>query len=429
MCLDVADLHKAGTVSVPCMIALAERCCQIVTNTSSAARFDDRAVFCLEQIDMQVMIIEYIINRRDLRRQQEQTEKQILFDGTVPLVQNDPQRFSGRGLLWNGHTWQDYVPTSEEYGPALYYTLSFSTASAPAGLVYTRTTAPNGNSAYALVPKGTQGEEATFRTLNPLHTLKSDDVTKLIASLLGVTPLWTIVLWTLPVMLAFALTSTLYPLWQIWHIRPAELVRSGSSVSSGTSSRAGSRFVGGLMPIGSLVLHNVSRSRTRALLAVLSLFFSALLLMVMFNSLLAQHQALQGTLLGDYVLLQTAVPQIAGCVIALVLTFLSVADLLLLQVRERQKEIGLFHAIGWRPWAIQRLFAQEGLLLAIGGTIPGVLVSLWILSSQHVVQHIASVPLIACGVVVLMLLVAILAILPAMRAVSRMRVVDLLRAE
>jgi hypothetical protein len=31
------------------------------------------------------------------------------------------------------------------------------------------------------------------------------------------------------------------------------------------------------------------------------------------NGVLALHQALQGTLLGDYVLLQTAVPQIAGC--------------------------------------------------------------------------------------------------------------------
>jgi hypothetical protein len=111
-------------------------------------------------------------------------------------------------------------------------------------------------------------------------------------------------------------------------------------------------------------------------IALLSLLFSALLLMIMFNGLLAQHQALQGTLLGDYVLLQTAVPQIAGCIIALVLTFLSVADLLLLQVRE---------------------------------------------------QNIVPVPLIACGVIVLMVIVATLAILPAMGAVSRMEVVDLLR--
>ena len=115
-------------------------------------------------------------------------------------------------------------------------------------------------------------------------------------------------------------------------------------------------------------------------------------------------------------------------VIAMVLTFLSVADLLLLQVRERQQEIGLLQAVGWRPWAIQRLFVQEGLFLALIGTISGVLVSLLVLSAQHSAQNIVSVPLMAGGVIVLMAMVSVLAILPAMRAVSRMEVVDLLRA-
>ena len=128
-------------------------------------------------------------------------------------------------------------------------------------------------------------------------------------------------------------------------------------------------------------------------------------------------------------LLQTAVPQIAGCVVALVLTFLSVADLLLQQVRERQKEIGLLQAVGWRSWAIQRMFLQEGLLLAMIGTVSGVLVSLWVLSAQRSAQTIVSVPLMACGVTVLLVMVSALAILPAMRAVSHMQVVDLLRAE
>jgi len=251
----------------------------------------------------------------------------------------------------------------------------------------------------------------------------------LIASLLEATPLWFVVIWTIPVMLAFALISTLYPLWQIWRIRPAELLRAGSSVSTGKVGLLGSRLGGLLMPIGTLVLRNLGRSRTRALIAMLSLFFSALLLMIMFNGVLALHQVLQGTLLGDYVLFQTAVPQIAGCVIAIVLTFLSVADLLLLQVRERQKEIGLLQAVGWRLWAIQRLFVQEGLILAIIGTVPGVLVSLWVLAAQHSAQKIVSVPLIACGVIVLMVMVSALALLPALRAVSRMEVVDLLRAE
>ena len=183
------------------------------------------------------------------------------------------------------------------------------------------------------------------------------------------------------------------------------------------------------MPIGTLVIRNLGRSRTRALIAALSLFLSALLLMVMLNGVLALHQALQGTLLGDYVLLQTAVPQIAGCVIAIVLTFLSVADLLLLQVRERQKEIGLLQAVGWRPWAIQRLFIQEGLMLALIGAVPGVLVAQWIVSMQHATQDILPAPLVALGAVSLLVLVAACAAIPALRALSRLQVADILRAE
>jgi putative ABC transport system permease protein len=623
------------------------------------------------------MTADQILAKGGIAYLQQRTDKQIIFTGTVPLVQNDPQRFSGRSLLWDGHTWQNYLPLSST-GAEPYYVLDFSSASAPASLSYEPATAPDGSPSYALVPKGTQGGEGMFRDLTPLLTVKSTNnisrsgpdvfynyeavgeftdnglaaqinnplnwlpentyavppvvlrydarghlitpstflpttnpagfivqpplalttisaarelvgehcisairvrvagvvtpgqeswkhiqqvaqeirqqtglqvvvtlgsspqptlvyvpgvragtfgtdqniapvgwveerwihigvgltylsqlgstrllllgavlavclgylavafsalvssqsrdfavlsvlgwrpwqpiqlfliqalilaigggivglgLALLIAAFLEATPLWFVVIWTIPLMLAFALISILYPLWQIWHIHPAKLLRAGSSVSTGRASLLGSRFAGLLMPIGTLVLRNLGHSRTRALIAVLSLFFSALLLMIMFNGVLALHQALQGTLLGDYVLFQTAVPQIAGCVIAMVLTFLSVADLLLLQVRERQKEIGLLQAIGWRPWAIQRLFVQEGLFLAMIGTVPGVLVSLWVLYAQHSTQKTVSLPLMACGVIVLMGIVSALAILPAMRAVSRMEVADLLRAE
>lgn len=251
----------------------------------------------------------------------------------------------------------------------------------------------------------------------------------LIAMLLETTPLWLVVIGTIPIMLAFAFISILYPLWQIWHIHPAELLRAGPALSSGKSKLPGSRISGRLLPLGTLVLRNLGRSRMRTLMTVLSLFLSALLLVLMFTAVLSLHQALQGTLLGDYVLFQTAVPQIAGCVIALVLTFLSVADLLLLQVRERQREIGLLLAVGWRPGWIQRLFVQEGLMLAMSGAIPGVLVALGIVYLQHATQDILPAPLVALGAVSLLVLVAACAAIPALRALSRLQVVDVLRAE
>jgi len=622
------------------------------------------------------MTPDQIVAKGGIAYLQQRSDKHILFQGTVPMVQNDPQRFSGASLLWNGHTWQ-VIKTSSSKGIAPSYNLDLSSASAPAGLSYRSVKAPDGSLAYTLLPKGTQGNEVTFRDLTSLHTLKSDssenpsgpdiyyeyeaigeftdnglaaqinnplnwlpentytvppvvlrydaqghpvkpitllpttnlagyviqpplalttidaasklvgnhsisairvrvagvvtpnqeswkhiqqvaqeirqqtglqvvvtlgsspqptlvyvpgihvgefDATQtiapigwveerwihigvglsylsqlgstrllllgavlavclgylavafsalvssqrrefailnvlgwrpwqpirlflaqalilaigggiiglglalLIATFLEVTPLWLVVIWTIPVMLAFALISILYPLWQIWHMRPAEFLRAGSSMSSGKAILLGSR-IGLLMPIGTLVLRNLGRSRTRTLITVLSLFLSAVLLVVMFSGVLSLHQALQGTLLGDYVLLQTAVPQIAGCMIAVLLTFLSVADLLLLHARERQQEIGLLQAVGWRPGWIQRLFVQEGLTLAMLGTIPGVLVAQWILHMQHATQSIFPAPLVELGAVLLMVLVAACAAIPALRALNRMQVADVLRSE
>ncbi len=182
-------------------------------------------------------------------------------------------------------------------------------------------------------------------------------------------------------------------------------------------------------PTGALVLRNLARSRPRTLITVVSLFLSAILLVVMFSGILALRQTLTGTLLGDFVLLQTAVPQIAGCVLAVLLSFLSVADLLLLQVRERQQEIGLLQAVGWRPGVVRWLFMQEGLILAILSTPPGVLAAQWILSVQHSVQHLVPAPLVALGAVLLMMCISALAALPALRAMNRVQVVDVLRAE
>jgi ABC-type antimicrobial peptide transport system permease subunit len=78
---------------------------------------------------------------------------------------------------------------------------------------------------------------------------------------------------------------------------------------------------------------------------------------------------------------------------------------------------------------MQRLFVQEGLMLAMIGAIPGVLVAQWIVSMQHATQDILPTPLVALGAVGLLVLVAACAAVPALRAMNRMQVVEVLRAE
>ncbi|HVB22321.1 MAG TPA: ABC transporter permease [Ktedonobacteraceae bacterium] len=255
----------------------------------------------------------------------------------------------------------------------------------------------------------------------------------LLVALIGASPPWQIVAWTMPGVLGLALLSALYPLWQIWRIQPAEVLRAGTTVTKeSTTSRLNrwnASFWSRLPAVGGMALRNLSRSRGRAVIAIGSLFLSAVLLTVMVDGILAFRQTLQGTLLGDYVLLQTAVPQIAGAMFAILLTFLSVADLLLLQVRERQKEIGLLQAVGWRAKVVQRLFVQEGMTLAVVGAVPGVLVALGVLMTQHAAQGAIPAPLVGLGAVVLMLIVAGLATIPAIRAVNRLPMMDVLRGE
>jgi ABC-type antimicrobial peptide transport system permease subunit len=78
---------------------------------------------------------------------------------------------------------------------------------------------------------------------------------------------------------------------------------------------------------------------------------------------------------------------------------------------------------------VQRLFVQEGLALALIGTVPGVLVARWILYIQHATQDIIPTPLVALGTVSLLVLVAACAAIPALRALSRLQIADILRAE
>ncbi len=252
-------------------------------------------------------------------------------------------------------------------------------------------------------------------------------VAVLVTALLGSVLLWPVVIGTVPAMLVLALLAALYPLWQLWHLEPVELLRAGAS-NAATRGRSRRGFWSRVFPLVALAVRNLARARLRTVMVMVSLFFSAMLLVIMVSGTLTLQQTLQGTLLGQFVLLQTAAPQLAGCVFAVVLSFLNVADLLLLQVQERQQEIGLLQAVGWRAGMVQRLFVREGVILALMSTLPGVLVAQGILSLQHAAQSGLLVLLVNLGAVLLLSLTAILAALPALRAMGRMQVVDILRA-
>ncbi len=92
-------------------------------------------------------------------------QQEVIFNGEVPLVQNEPQRFSVHELVWDGQSWQAYGSGDGPTSASLKFLYTASS------LTYLSTTAPTGQTtpAYTLVPNGIQGPEAAFRTLHPLH--------------------------------------------------------------------------------------------------------------------------------------------------------------------------------------------------------------------------------------------------------------------
>ncbi len=120
----------------------------------------------------------------------------------------------------------------------------------------------------------------------------------LIILFIGADPPWEIVGWTLPAVFGLGLISVLYPLWHIWHIPPAEVLRADATISWESSSRLSkwnTAFWSRVPAVGGMALRNLTRSRWRAVITMGSLFLSAILLTIMIDGVLSLHQSLQGT--------------------------------------------------------------------------------------------------------------------------------------
>lgn len=83
---------------------------------------------------------------------------------------------------------------------------------------------------------------------------------------------------------------------------------------------------------------------------------------------------LNGTLLGEFILVRIEVFHYTIAGVGLGLGAVAAANMLLADVVERQNEVGLLKAVGWTTAAVGRVFFIEGTLIgAIGGATGGVL--------------------------------------------------------
>ncbi len=94
------------------------------------------------------------------------------------------------------------------------------------------------------------------------------------------------------------------------------------------------------------------------------------------TTLIALNQAFQetlvGTLLGNAVSLEVRGVDLLSVLLVVALGALSVADVLYINLKQRQVEVGTLRTLGWSDKDLARLIASEGLGIGILGSTLGV---------------------------------------------------------
>ncbi len=167
----------------------------------------------------------------------------------------------------------------------------------------------------------------------------------------------------LPLGVGLCLVGGLAPAWRAVVLPPAHVVQAGEV-------RARGRALGRLTVVGYASRH-LLRRRGRALAAVLLLALATAMLAFMGLVTLSARRFLQATLLGQHVALEVQGYHLAVALLCALVAALTVADLTLLNARERRREMGLLRAAGWRAGDVVRLFLVEAAWIGLLGGLLG----------------------------------------------------------
>lgn len=170
-----------------------------------------------------------------------------------------------------------------------------------------------------------------------------------------------------PVAVVVALIAGAVPAWQATRAEPLAAVRPAQ-----LAVRRGRRPSG----VTGLALLNVLRTPGRAALGAVSLAVGVTALTILTALTLAFHGVLVGSLLGNAVAVQVRGVDYVAAIATVALGVLSVADVIVLGIRERAAEIATIRAFGWRESALGQLVVTEGVIIGLTGSLAGAVLGL-----------------------------------------------------
>jgi putative ABC transport system permease protein len=194
-------------------------------------------------------------------------------------------------------------------------------------------------------------------------------------------------LYVLPLAVLLATAGGILPAWQAARGRPLDAIRP--VVTAGRKLRQVPGLVG-------MAVVNVARLPGRSLAGGLSLVLAVCALTVLY----AIEQAFQGTLvatlLGNAVSLQVRGADFVALSLTLALSALSAADVLYLNLRERQAEFVTLSSMGWSGRDQRTLVILEALVLAAGASLVGAVAGVVV---GTVLLHVSLAPVVASAAV------------------------------
>lgn len=122
---------------------------------------------------------------------------------------------------------------------------------------------------------------------------------------------------------------------------------------------------------GALARANLSRARSRTLLAAAGVGLAVAVCTALIGVAQTFQGAVVGSALGDAVAIQTRTADYAAGAATFLLALVGVAAVLYLNIRERGPELATLLAVGWRRRDIARLITREGTLIGLLGAVPG----------------------------------------------------------
>ncbi len=202
-----------------------------------------------------------------------------------------------------------------------------------------------------------------------------------------------------PVAVVLATVAGIFPAWRASRGRPMDAIRPAVSERG--------RF-GRPRHVIAMGLSNLRRIPSRTVLGALGLSIGvgALTLLIAINQ--AFQGVLVGTLLGNFVSVQVRGVDLASVGLVIALGGLSVADVLFLNLKERQAELVTLRTMGWEDRHVRRLLVTEGLAMGALGSLAGIAIGVGISSLIRGIplSSIAFAALLAGGAGILVAAVA-----------------------